>query len=279
MSETISNKKTKYKNEVKEMTFWDHLKELRWRLIRSVIAIIVIAITAFMFKEIIFDSIILAPKNSDFIANKWFCKLGELINIDALCFKTINFELINVSMSGQLTTHLFISFITGLIIAMPYIVWEFWQFIKPALKESERIYTTKAVFIISFLFLLGVLFSYFILVPLSVQFLGSYQVSTQIANKITLESYISTVTSLTFATGLVFELPVVVFILAKIGLMTAGFMKRNRRYAVIVILILAAIITPGTDIFSQLMVSFPLYLLYEASIIVAKRVEKKNEKI
>lgn len=279
MSETISNKKTKYKSEVKEMTFWDHLKELRWRLVRSVIAIVVIAIAAFMFKEIIFDSIILAPKNSDFITNKWFCKLGELLNTDALCFKTINFELINVSMSGQLTTHLFISFITGLIIAMPYIVWEFWQFIKPALLESERKYTTKAVFIISFLFLLGVMFSYFILVPLSVQFLGSYQVSKQIANKITLESYISTVTSLTFATGLVFELPVVVFLLVKIGLMTAGFMKRNRRYAVVVILILAAIITPGTDIFSQLMVSFPLYMLYEASIVVAKRIEKKNEKI
>lgn len=276
MSETVSNKKTKYKNEVKEMSFWDHLKELRWRLVRSVIAVVVIAIAAFMFKEIIFDSIILAPKNSDFITNKWFCKLGELLNTDALCFKTINFELINVSMSGQLTTHLFISFITGLIVAMPYIVWEFWQFIKPALLEKERKYTTKAVFIISFLFLLGVMFSYFILVPLSVQFLGSYQVSTQIANMITLESYISTVTSLTFATGLVFELPVVVFLLVKIGLMTAGFMKRNRRYAVIVILVLAAIITPGTDIFSQLMVSFPLYLLYEASIVVAKRVEKKR---
>ena len=276
MSEVVSNKKSNYKQEVKEMSFWDHLKELRWRLMRSVIAIVIISIVAFLYKEIIFDSIILAPKNSNFITNQLLCKLSVLLNIDYLCFKTINFELINVTMSGQLTTHLFISFITGLIIAMPYIVWEFWQFIKPALLEKERKYATSAVVIISLLFLLGVLFSYFILVPLSVQFLGSYQVSPQISNKITLESYISTVTSLTFATGLVFELPVIVFFLVKIGLMTASFMKKNRRYAVIVILILAAIITPGTDIFSQLMVSLPLYLLYEASIIVAKRVEKKS---
>jgi len=260
----------------KEMSFWDHLGELRRRMFRIIIVLLVTAIVAFLNREIIFDRIILAPKDGSFITYQWLCKLGDFLSMESLCLKETRINLINYNLSGQFMTHMTISIVAGLILAMPYVFWQMWQFIKPALYEKERLYARKAVFIMSFLFLLGILFAYYFLVPWTLNFLGTYQVSTMVDNKIALSSYISTVVSVVLSVGLVFELPVVIYVLAKVGLITPEFLKRNRKYAFILVLIIAAIITPP-DVFSQIIVTIPLWALYEASIIVAKRVAPKQE--
>ncbi len=233
----------------KEMTFWDHLGELRKRLVRIVLAVLVMAIAAFLNRDIIFDKIILAPKDGEFITYKWLCQLGEWLHVDSLCMTDTHIELINFNLSGQFTTHMTISMVAGLILAMPYIFWQLWQFIKPALYEKERKYARSAVFVMSFLFLVGILFSYFFMVPWTLNFLGTYQVSTMVANQIALSSYISTVVSVILSVGLVFELPVIIFVLSKVGLVTPAFLIRNRKYAFVLVLIIAAIITPP-DVFS-----------------------------
>lgn len=261
--------------EAGEMSFWDHLGELRRRLIRIVLAILAMAIVAFLNRDIIFDKIILAPKDGDFITFDWLCRLGKFLHYDSLCMTDTHIELINYNLSGQFMTHMTISFVTGLIVAMPFIFWQFWQFIKPALYEKERRYARTAVFIMSTLFLVGILFSYFFMVPWTLNFLGTYQVSSMVDNKIALSSYISTVVSVTLSVGLVFELPVIIFVLAKVGLITPAFLARNRKYAFIIVLILAAVITPP-DVFSQLIVTIPLWALYEVSILVARRVVPKE---
>lgn len=264
-------------NQPKEkvMTFWDHLDELRWHIMRSLIAIVAFAIVAFINREIIFDQIILAPSSSEFISNRVLCQLGKWLSLNALCIKDMKLDIINIKMSGQFLTHMYISLVAGFIIAFPYILWEIWRFIKPAMKATERKYSSGGVFISSVLFLMGILFSYFLIVPLTVNFLGTYQVSESVHNQISLSSYISTVVSVTFAVGLVFELPILVYFLTKIGILTPDFMKRNRKYMYVIMLILAAIITPP-DMFSQVLVVFPLIILYEFSIGVSNRIYKKN---
>lgn len=258
------------------MTFWDHLEALRWHLLRSFIAVLVFAIIAFIGREFIFDTIILAPKSQDFFTNVMLCKMGTALGTDALCFNTMNLKIVNIEMSGQFLIHLYISIVAGIIIAIPYIIGEIWAFIRPALYPNEQKYTTGAVIVTSLLFILGVLFSYFLIVPLTINFLGTYQVSETVSNTIALRSYISTVVSLTFAVGLVFELPVFVFFLTKVGMLTPDFMRRNRKYMLVIVLAMAAIITPA-DIFSQILVSIPLYGLYEASILVSRHVYRKQE--
>jgi sec-independent protein translocase protein TatC len=260
----------------KEMSFWDHLEELRKRLIRSVLAWVALSVLAFTQRDIIFDKIILAPKDGTFITYRWLCQLGELLNVDSLCMKTLSIHLINYNLSGQFMTHMTISMVVGLILAVPYLFYQIWAFIKPALYEKERKYASKAVFVMSALFMLGITFAYFFMVPWTLNFLGTYQVSSSVANQIALDSYISTVVSVVFSVGLVFELPVVVFVLAKIGILSPSFLKKNRKYAFVIVLIVAAIITPP-DVFSQMMVTLPLWILYEASIIVASRVAPKEE--
>lgn len=260
-----------------EMSFWEHLESLRWHFIRSVVVIILLSIIAFVYKEFIFDSIILAPKDPSFITNEFFCWLGGKVDIDYLCINSSPVQLINTEMSGQFTLHMWISLIAGLIVAVPYFLWEIWRFVKPALSQKERRYSSGFVFITSFLFLTGVVFSYYLIVPLTVNFLGTYKVSPGVENMISLRSYISTITTLCFATGLVFLFPILVFFLTKIGIITPSFLSRNRKYIVVIILVIAAIITPP-DIFSQIMVCIPLYALYEMSIYVSKVVYKKREK-
>lgn len=260
----------------KEMTFFEHLNELRFRIIRAVIAVFVLSLLAFFNKEIIFDRIILAPKNADFITNRVMCYLSKKFDIEGLCIGNLSFKLINIDMSGQFMNHLYISLAGGVILATPYVLWEIWRFIKPALHEKELKYTRGFVFITTLLFVIGILFSYYIMVPLTINFLGTYQVSASVENQITLDSYISTVVSLSFALGLVFELPVLVFFLTKIGIISSRFLKKQRRWAIVIILIIAAIITPTTDIFTQLIVSIPLYVLFQVSIFVAAFVEKKK---
>ncbi|MFK5855150.1 MAG: twin-arginine translocase subunit TatC [Bacteroidota bacterium] len=271
--EQIKNKNSEPKEKV--MTFWDHLDELRWHIMRSLIAVVILAIVAFVNREIIFDYIILAPSTSDFVTNRALCKLGDLLSVSALCVKDMKLQIINIKMSGQFLTHMYISIVAGFIMAFPYVLWEIWRFVKPAMKATEQKYSSGGVFISSVLFLMGILFSYFLIVPLTVNFLGTYQVSESVYNQISLTSYINTVVSVTFSVGLVFELPILVYFLTKIGVLTPDFMKKNRKYMYVIMLILSAIITPP-DMFSQILVVLPLIVLYEFSIGVSNRVYKKG---
>ncbi len=259
-----------------ELSFLEHLEELRWHLVRSVVAIVLIAIVAFIFKDIIFDAIILGPKSSDFITNEAFCKLGELVNIDKLCINSKPFQVININMAGQFMTHIMVSILAGFILAFPYVFYEFWRFLQPALYHKEKTVASGAVFYSSALFMLGVLFGYFLICPLSVHFLGSYTVSADVLNQINLKSYIQTVASVSLAAGIIFELPVLVYFLSKIGLVTPEFLKKYRKHSLVVILTLSAIITPP-DIFSQIMVCLPLLALYEIGIGISRRIVRKQE--
>ena len=264
-------KLNKHEEPEKEMSFWDHLTELRKRLIRMVLAWLVMTTIAFINSRFIFDKILLAPKDSNFVTYKWLCKLGQFIHVDTLCLPPMSLSIINLNLSGQFMTDMTVSMFAGLILAFPIIIFQLWQFIMPALYIKERRYARQAVFVMSFLFMIGVLFSYYFMVPWTLNFLGTYQVSSMVVNQISLSSYISTVTSTILGVGVVFELPVVVYVLAKIGIVTPEFLKKNRKYSFVIILIIAAIITPP-DVFSQMMVTIPLYSLYEVSILVAKRV-------
>jgi len=260
-----------------QMSFLDHLEALRWHLLRSVIAIFVLAILLFIYKDLLFDGVILAPKRADFWTYKKLCDLSDFLGMgDLLCIREIPFDLINTQLSGQFTMHMWISFVGGIVLAFPYVLWELWSFIKPGLHAKERRYSRGVVFYASSLFLTGVLFGYYIIVPLSVNFLGTYQVSEAVKNMIEMDSFISTVTTITLATGILFELPIVVYFLTKIGIISPEFMRKFRKHAIVIILIVAAIITPSPDITSQLLVAIPLYLLYEISIFVSVYV-KKNE--
>ena len=258
-----------------DMTFLQHLEELRWHIIRALIAVVAGAILAFMFKNIIFDHVILAPNNPDFITNRLLCRLADVVNAPALCINQNPIELISIKMSGQFTTHINISLVAGLIMAFPYVFWEFWSFFRPALYEKERKYARGAVTMASLLFITGILFGYFIISPLSINFLGSYRVSDLVNNQINITSYIGSVTSVALSAGITFELPIVVFFLARIGIVTPEFMRKYRKHAIVVVLILAAVITPP-DVFSLILVSIPLILLYELSIFIAARVIRKR---
>jgi sec-independent protein translocase protein TatC len=267
----------KGKKGEKEMSFLEHLEELRWHIIRSILAIVFFMILAFIFKNVIFGKIILGPKSPNFITNRLLCQLGEYLNTPALCINTKPLNLINIKMSGQLTTHITVSMVAGLILAFPVILWEFWQFFRPALKPNEAKYARGAVFAASMLFFTGVIFGFFMLAPLSIHFLSSYEISEDVVNQINIRSYIGTLTSICLATGLVFELPIVAFFLTKIGIITPKFMRTYRKHAIVLIFIVAAIITPP-DVFSQTLVAIPLLLLYEVSIIISARVMKQKDK-
>lgn len=258
-----------------EMSFLDHLEELRWRLIRSAAAILVFAIVAFSFKRILFDVVIFGPRSADFPTYRFFCAVSHWLGLDdSLCLSEMPFTLQNIAMSGQFTTHLITSFVAGLVLAFPYIIWEMWRFLKPGLKQQEREAARGMVFYSSLLFMSGVLFGYYLIAPLSVQFLGGYQISPTVANQIHLSSYISTVTSVTLAAGVVFQLPILIYFLTRMGLVTPAILKSYRRHAIVGVLILSAIITPP-DITSQILVSLPIMLLYEISIAISRRVVKR----
>ena len=259
------------------LSFLEHLEELRWHLIRAVIAIVVLSIVAFIFKDIVFDKIIFGPRNPDFASYRALCWFSQQFGGDAFCFTDEPFELLNTRMAGQFTMHLWVSFVFGFIVAFPYVFFEIWRFISPGLHQKERKHSRGIIFSTSMLFLLGVGFGYFIISPFSVQFLATYSVSESVVNRIDLSSFISTVTSVTLASGLVFELPIVVYFLAKVGLVTPEMMRNYRRHSIVVILIVASIITPP-DITSQILVTLPVLLLYELSIKIAARVIKRREK-
>jgi len=275
MTEETTTKNSNKKKKENEMSFWEHLEELRWHILRSIISVLILAIVAFLNRHIIFDMIILAPKDSEFITNRLLCQLADLISVKALCIDDLALKIINIKMSGQFMTHMYISFVAGIIVAFPYILAEIWGFIRPALMPNEKKHSGGAVFVCSLLFISGVLFSYFLIVPLTVNFLGTYQVSGFVQNTISLNSYISTVVSVTLSVGLVFELPVFIYFLTKVGVVTPSFMRKNRKYMLVIILVLSAIITPP-DVFSQILVCLPLFGLYEISIKISQRVYRKR---
>ncbi len=275
MQETQSGKKKNQAGQAGEMSFWDHMNELRGHLIRSVLAMCVMATLAFFNRVFIFDMVLLGPLRDDFPTIRFLCNMSEYLGTKVLCLDNSRLSIINISMSGQFMMHLYISLASGLILAFPYVIYELWRFIRPALRDNERRYSGWAVGVVSLLFLTGVAFSYFIIVPLTINFLGTYQVSETVANQVSLQSYISTVVSVTFAVGIVFELPALVYVLARLGLVTAALMKKFRKAMVVVIFVLSAIITPP-DMFSMIMVAIPLYLLYEASILIAARTAAKS---
>lgn len=277
MTETQSKKRgTKTKTPKEEMSFLEHLEELRWHIIRAFLAVVIFSVVAFIEKDIIFDEIIFSPKRPDFWTNRMFGLLADLLGMDSVRINAKEFQLISINMSGQFMTHFWTSVIVGLIIASPYVIYEIWRFIKPALYEKERKYSTGAVFYMSVLFILGVLFGYYLIVPLSVHFLGSYSISASVDNQINILSYISTVTSITLASGIIFELPVVVYVLSKVGILSPDMMTKYRKHAYVVLLIISAIITPP-DVFSQVMVCIPLAFLYEIGIVISRRVRKKED--
>jgi len=259
-----------------EMSFLDHLEALRWHLVRSIVSVMVFAIVAFVFKDFIFSGIIIAPKTPEFFTNRNLCAFGTWVGAKALCINSDPFQLININMAGQFTTHIMVSMIIGLIFAFPYLIFEMWRFIKPALYDKEQKYTRGAVFYISLLFILGVLFAYFVIIPLSVHFLGSYQVSEEVVNQINLISYITLVSGIALAVGIIFELPILIYFLTKVGLLTPEFLKKYRKHALVVLLALSAIITPP-DVFSQILVVIPLMALYEVGIRLSKNIIKKEQ--
>jgi sec-independent protein translocase protein TatC len=263
-------------SEHKEMSFLDHLEELRWRIVKAFSAILIGAVVVFFFKEWLFDGVIFAPMREDFFTYRAFCSMSYHLGFeDKLCFTDLILTLQSINMVTQITMHIVASLIAGLILAFPFVFYQVWGFISPGLKKEERKQANGMTIWVSVLFFLGVAFGYFIIVPLSVQFLGNYQVSSLVKNNIDISSYVSTVTTLTLATGVLFQLPVVVIILARLGLITAAMLKTYRKHALVVVLIVSAIITPP-DIASQVLVTLPIMVLYEFSIFMARRIEKKR---
>ncbi len=277
------NWKTGKKGEA-EMSFLEHLEELRWHIIRSVIAIVAFMFVAFAFKSLLFDTILIAPSRPEFISNRLLCQFGHYLhdvwnteNPDILCINNNEFTLISIKMAGQITTHIIVALVAGLILAFPFVIREFWAFFRPALHSNEAKHARGAVLASTLLFFTGILFGYFVLAPLSIHFLTSYQVSPNVANQINIRSYIGTLTSVCFATGVVFELPIIAFFLTKIGVITPAFMRKYRKHSIVVIFIIAAIITPP-DVFSQTLVAIPLLILYEVSIFISAGVMRSKKK-
>jgi len=264
------------KNTEGEMSFLEHLEVMRWHLLRSIAAIVILALVAFVFKEIVFDKIILAPKEPPFPTNRWLCQLGEILGLERICINQNPFTLQTVKMAEQFSMHIIVSLVAGIVIAFPYIFWEFWRFIIPALYDKEKNTAQGAVFFTSLLFILGVLFGYYIISPLSVNFLGNYKVSESVISAPTLRSYVQTITSVVLAAGLVFQLPILVYFLSKVGLVTPDFLKKYRRHSLVLIVTLSAIITPP-DVFSQVLVALPLMVLYEIGIAISKRIMKQQD--
>jgi sec-independent protein translocase protein TatC len=265
-------------SEEKEMSFLDHLEELRWHIVRSIIAIMIFMIVAFATAPWIFENIIFAPSRIDFPTFQALCKLGHLTGAeDALCAKPFPFKVQSRYMTGQFTMQVVAAFVIGLIIAFPYVVWELWRFIKPGLKKTEVRGSRGAVAAVSFLFALGISFGYYLLCPLMTWFFASYSLSSAISNEFDITSYVSTFVALVFGSGLLFQLPVVVYFLTQLGMLTPKFMRTYRRHAYIVILIVGAIVTPP-DPLSQMLISTPLFLLYEISIFISAYVVRRKRK-
>jgi sec-independent protein translocase protein TatC len=276
----IDSIKSKGKTLESEMSFFDHIDVLRKHLLRALAVIIVFTLAAFYFTDFIFNQIIMGPKNPSFWTYRMMCKLVEKypsIGSD-FCITKIDAKIINTEMAGQFTLQLNSCFMVGIILGIPYLLFEVWLFIKPALHETERRSASGFVAFASFLFFLGILFGYYIICPLSINFLTNFTVSPEIQNTFTIDSYLSSVMTLTIGSGVIFQLPVIIYILSKLGIMTPAFMRASRRYSTVIILIIAAVVTPTADPYTMLIVALPLFLLYEGSIYISANIEKKRNK-
>ena len=258
-----------------DMNFWEHLDVLRFAMMRSFAVVFVLAIVAFYFTDFVYSQVILGPKSPDFVTNRLFCQLGDYIGAPSLHINQGTFKLNNFEMAGQFRSNLMISFVAGIIVAMPYILTEMWYFIRPALSIKERKGVKGFVFVTNFLFITGISFGYFLVAPLAVNFLVSWTLSPDIENTLRLGSYISMVVMISLSTGIVFQLPVLIYFLARMGIVTADLLKTFRKHAIVAFFLLSAVITPP-DVFSQFLVALPLIFLYEISIKIAKRVEKQR---
>lgn len=266
------------KKNINEMSFLDHLEDLRWHLIRITLAIVIVASLAFVFSRFIFDDVIFAPLNMDFPTYEWLCKIATFMSVDtSFCNDKIPLILQNRTMSGQFSADIWTSILAGFVISFPYIIYQLWKFISPALHDNERKHSRGFIIISSLLFFLGALFGYYIITPLSINFLANYSISSVVNNQIDISSFIGLVRSSVLASGIIFELPIIIYFLTKIGLVTPEFLKKYRKYALILVLIVSAIITPP-DIASQIIVAIPILVLYEASIFISKIVIKNQKR-
>jgi sec-independent protein translocase protein TatC len=271
--------KKREKDANAEMSFIDHLEDLRWHVVRSVIAIVIGAIVVFIYAREIVDKILFAPADNSFITYKWLCDLSHSLGLgDAICLAGVDAKFQSNTMTGQFVSTFTIAFVGGFIVAFPYVFWEFWKFIRPALSPKELKRTKGIIFWVSALFFTGVLFGYYILTPFMVNFYFNYTLSDKIINLPNFPDYIENLIYTTVGIGVLFQMPLLVMLLARIGIITAKFLRKYRRHAFVIILIAAAIITPSTDPFSLIIVTVPLYLLFEASIIIASRINKRQEK-
>lgn len=257
------------------MTFIDHIEELRWHIVRSLIAVGLCAVFAFLNIDWIFHNIILGPARPEFISYRALCRLGEWIHVPALCLQELQIEFQNTQLAGQFMMSFSVSFALGFIFAFPYVFWEFWRFVRPALKPEELIYARGIVFWSSLLFFLGVAFAYFLIAPFTINFFAGYQLSPVFKNIITISNYYSTLSELVIGLGIVFELPILIYFLSRIGLLTPGLLRSKRNYAILIIFILAAVITPP-DWFSIWLVAIPLMILYELGIVISERAVKQR---
>ena len=260
------------------MSFLDHLEELRWHLIRSTIAVVILGAIAFIAKEFIFDVLLFGPSKGDFPTYKILCRAASFLGFeDSFCFDELPFRIQSRTMAGQFSAHIWTSITAGFIVAFPYVLYEFWKFISPGLHINERRSSRGFIIIASILFFFGVLFGYYVVTPLSINFLGSYRVSELVFNDFDLSSYISLVRASVLASGLIFELPIIIYFLTKIGIVTPEILRKYRKFALVGVLILSAIITPP-DIASQVIVAVPVIILYELSIFISKAVVKNQLK-
>jgi sec-independent protein translocase protein TatC len=261
------------------MSFVDHLEELRWHIIRALIAVCAFTLVAFSTMRWIFKEIILGPTHTDFWTYRQLCELERITGIPEICIDKIDFTLQSRNMAGQFTMHLTASFVIGFILAFPYIFWELWRFIKPGLHEKERKLSTVALTAVSFLFTIGIVFGYYVVAPMSINFLANYKLDESIANQFDVTSYISMLCMMVLGTGLMFQLPVIVYVLSKIGVITPKYMREYRKHAIVGIFVVAAVITPSPDPLSMMLVAVPLVLLYEISIFLSASVEKSKAKL
>ena len=268
----------KAKKAVNEMSFLDHLEELRWLLVRSSIAIVIGACGVYFIADWLFEEVIFGPTRVDFVTYRFFCDLSHQLGFaDSICVTELPFIIQNTEMEGQINIFVWICILGGFILAFPYILWLLWGFISPALYEKERRNAKLFIFISSLLFFLGVVFGYYVVVPMSVQFVATFSISDMVQNQFNIASYMGMVKMSILASGLYFELPIVIFFLSKLGLVTPEFLRKYRKYGIVIILIIAAIVTPP-DVVSQIMVAVPMILIYEFSILISAYVSRQKLK-
>jgi len=258
-------------NDEQLFSFWDHLEALRQTLLRIVLVLVLLFVLVFSAKDFVFDTILLPPLRSDFWLYRSMCVLSEWLHFPALCPSDFQIQLINIELSGQFMAHLSSSFGFAIVLAVPFVLFEIWRFVQPALYPNEKKSFSMIFLSASFLFYLGAAVSYFLIFPLTIRFLGTYELSADIPNQISIQSYLSALYILIFSLGIMFELPVLAFLLSKAGIIHREQLKMVRKYAFVIILIIAALITPTTDPFTMMFVAMPVYLLYELSIVTAKK--------